>query len=60
MPKIETNFRDEMGIQVELNRGIQQVAKGGVTGVTAGNSAMCPAAVLLKPHREFTKASACM
>lgn len=24
MPKIETNSRDEMGIQVKLNRGIQQ------------------------------------
>lgn len=46
MPKIETNSRDEMGIQVKLNRGIQQEAKRGVTGVTAGNSATCPLVVL--------------
>lgn len=60
MPKIETNSRDEMGIQVKLNRGIQQEAKRGVTGVTAGNSATRPIVVLLKPHRVFTKTSACM
>lgn len=60
MPKIETNSRDEMGIQVKLNRGIQQEAKRGVTGETAGNSAMRPIVVLLKLHRVFTKTSACM
>lgn len=58
MPKIETNSGDEMGIQVKLNRGIQQEAKRGVTEVTAGNSAMCPMAML--SHEVFTKASARM
>lgn len=53
MPKIETNSRDEMGIQVKLNRGIQQEAKRGVTGVTAGNSAMRPIVVLLKQNVEY-------
>lgn len=49
IPKIETNSRDEMGIQVKLNRGIQQEAKRGVTKVT-GNSALRPIVALLKPH----------
>lgn len=56
MPKIETNSRDEMGIQVKLNRGIQQQeAKRGVTGETAGNSAMRPIVVLLKAAEHLQK-----
>lgn len=43
MPKIETNSREEMGIQVKLNRGIQREAKRGVTGVTEGRLRFCHA-----------------
>lgn len=43
MPKIETNSREEMGIQVKLNRGIQQEAKTEVMGVTAGRLKFCHA-----------------
>lgn len=41
MPKIETNSREEMGIQVKLNRGTQREAKRGVTGVTEGRLKFC-------------------
>lgn len=43
MPKIETNSREEMGIQVKLNRGIQREAKRAVTGVTEGRLKFCHA-----------------